>query len=103
MRKTVDLTGKLDRSEPGIITVEETEITVDTSAKTMLKVMAATQEGFTAESIEKVQDLLFDSKGKKSIEGLGLSFDGLVTLLEAAIDLAMPRAEGEAPTQDTTS
>lgn len=99
----VDLTGKLGLSEKPKIKIGDVELTVNTSASSILQLMALSSKEMGAQEILQATDLLFDAKSKKTLDKLDLSLNDLTVVLETAMTLVVGETEGEAETLDTTS
>lgn len=99
----VDLTGKLGLSEKPKIKIGDVELTVNTSASSILQLMALSSKEMGAQEILQATDLLFDAKSKKALDKLDLSLNDLTVVLETAMTLVVGETEGEAETLDTTS
>lgn len=103
MAKNIDLTGKLGLEGMPTITVGDTVLTVDNSARTLLRVLNEVGDEPTAKDMLAAADMIFDKESRKALDQLHLSFEDFARVMEAALDLAMGGAEGEAETPGTTS
>lgn len=102
MARTIDLTGKLGIGErPRVTVAEGVELEVDDSARTIVQVIGMMQGHAEPGRALEACALLFGEDGAERLDALGLPISGLVTLLEAAIDLVMGGGEdqgnGETP------
>lgn len=104
MAKTIDLTEKLGLAGKPTITIDGTTLTIDDSAKNMLRVMEQLDDEPSAKDIIEMCDLIFDAKSREALESLELSFPDFVTVVMTAIDLAVGDVdeEGNALTPATT-
>ena len=90
------LTEKLKFDENPVIEVKGKKLTVNADAETVLQLLDILQtRGETQAAIEAFE-LLFSEKDKKTIKGLKLQFKDYITLLTAAVDLAL----GEDPDKE---
>lgn len=105
MSRSVNLTDKLGLGEKPTIIIGDVVLTVDDSADVMLRVfeLIGAGDGVSVENIMRVSELLFDGPSRKALKKLSLSFVDYTKVVEAAIDLIIGSAEGNAQTQDTTS
>lgn len=87
MAKVVDITEKLNFEEKPVIKIKNTEIKVNNSAETMLKIMGTFQNKSETEAISEATSLLFDKKEKEKLDKLNLSFKDYNTVISTAIDL----------------
>lgn len=109
MSRIIDITNKLNFEEKPIIKVKDIEISANTDAMTMLKVVALFDgegKGIAVNDILAVYNLLFDEKSREKIESLKLSFEDFSTLIiESArmiINNGEESDEGETVTPATT-
>lgn len=100
----VDLTGKLGLAGKPTITIGKTVLTVDNSARTMLRIMEAVGDEPGAKEMMAVAELVFCEKDRKALDALELSFEDFAKVVETAMDLITgDDATGEDQTLDTTS
>lgn len=93
------LTEKLNFNDSPIIEIKGKEITVQSDAETVLKLLDIIQtKGETQAAIE-ASKLLFVEKDQKTIKSLKLSFADYTTLIATAISLAL----GEDPDEEDTT
>lgn len=114
MRKSMDITEKLELDGNPCLVIQGEELEVNADAATMLKVMgmfANNQDDNDQDDVVKktqatlnMYDLLFPEKSKKLIEKKKLSFTDLNRVIEAAVDLIAGSNEpaGETQTHTTT-
>lgn len=114
MRKSMDITEKLELDGNPCLVIQGEELEVNADAATMLKVMgmfANNQDDNDQDDVVKktqvtlnMCDLLFPEKSKKLIEKKKLSFADLNRVIEAAVDLIAGSNEpaGETQTHTTT-
>lgn len=91
------LTDKLAFDSDPVITIKETELTVDSNAETVLKVMDILEEEGEITAIRKCVPLLFNKRDREKIKELGLKMKDYQTLIITAISLAM----GENPDEES--
>lgn len=91
--KRLDITEKLSFDKKPILVIKDKEVEVDNSAMTVLKIMGLMGDDPTPKDITEAYELLFDTKGRKVIEGLKLDFNGLVTVIQSAITLITDNGE----------
>ena len=102
--KVIDITEKLNFEEKPKIKIRDTEITVNNSAVTMLKIMPKIgKKIIEPEAVLEVINLLVAEDEVKKLEELDLSFEDFMTFIESAITLVTGEDdEGEAQTRTTT-
>ncbi len=99
--KKVDITEKLCFNENPVLVIGTIEAEVNSDAETMLQLMGVFSEGGTLEASMKALDLIFKPEDVEKIcelkqGGKKLSAKSLMTIIEAAMDLAMgEEASGE--------
>ena len=103
--KVIDLTEKLNFTEKPKIIIRGTEITVNNSAVTMLKIMPkVSKKKIAPEDVLDIINMLVPAEELRKLEDLGLSFEDFMTFIESAIMLVTGTdGEGEAQTRTTTS
>ena len=102
MRRT-DLTGKLGLEPKPVIAIGDVELTVDDGADNILVLMDIIGDGMSPKGVAQAAALLFDKPSQKKLKDLKLNFGDYATVVEAAMQLVMGGAEGEAETPATTS
>ena len=101
---TVDITEKLGLKGCPTIQVGETVLTVDNSARAVLKLMQIVDgENVTPAQVLEAMDVIFAAEDLEKLDSLNLSFNDLTILLQEAMGLVVGAVEGEAETLDTTS
>lgn len=83
------LTEKLQEDAPQEIDVKGTILTVNTDAKTVLKLMDIVNTKGEVEGALEAIDLLFSKEDRKKIDELKLSMANYTTLLSTAMQLAV--------------
>lgn len=103
--KVIDITEKLNFAEKPKIIIRGTEITVNNSAVTMLKIMPkVSKKKIAPEDVLGVINMLVPAEELRKLEDLELSFEDFMTFIESAIMLVTGTdGEGEAQTRTTTS
>lgn len=90
MAKVIDITDKLSFEDNPALVIKGKKFEVNADAPTVLKIMGL-MKGDNAESIENVlasYELLFSEKTRAEIDKLKkLSFDGLTTIIQEAMNL----------------
>lgn len=96
MRKSIDITEKLELDENPCLIIQGEEFEVNADAATMLKVMgeissaekqsAGSGKG-TVEHVFKLYELIFPEKTRKKFEENRISFRDLSVIIEFALDL----------------
>lgn len=103
MARNVDLTDKLGMAGKPTITIGETVLTVNNSARDALRLMALIgEDGLSPADTDEAVSILFDAKSKKALDALELDFSDYSKVMEAALGLLTGAAEGEGETQATT-
>lgn len=83
------LTEKLQMDEPQEIEIQNTILTVNADAKTVLKLMDIVATKGEVEGALEACDLLFSKEDRKKIDDLKLSMANYTTLLSTAMQLAV--------------
>lgn len=111
MRKSIDITEKLELDENPCLIIQGEELEVNADAATVLKIMGmfkdakSNENGMSqAQYTLKMYNLIFPPKSQKLIEKKKLSFADLQRVIEAAMDLIHgdDEPEGEDQTRTTT-
>ncbi len=83
------LTDKLNFDENPQIEIKGKKVTVNSDAETILKILSATKGKDDADATLAALDLLFSKKDREIINGFKLSMKDYLTLVNAAVALAM--------------
>ena len=104
MGKVIDITDKLSFDESPAIEIRGQRVEVNADAETVLRAMAALEEGTGAKQIISLYQLMFPEESRKIIEELHLQFADFRVLVETAIQLVTGYEEstGNAQTHTTT-
>ena len=104
MGKVIDITDKLSFDESPVIEIRDQRVEVNADAETVLRAMAALEEGTGAKQVISLYQLMFPEESRKIIEGLHLQFADFRVLVETAIQLVTGYEEttGNAQTHTTT-
>lgn len=96
MRKTVDITDKLEFAENPVIIINGTELEVNTDAASVLKVMAlTTDEDFSNGDVDKAVNMLFTKESAKTLREMNLKMKDYQTVVFEAMNLAVGADEGD--------
>ena len=87
MARKVDITDKLTFEGNPILVIKGKELEVNADAPTMLKVMGLVGGNPGPKEIVAMYDLMFLEKARKELDKLKLTFDDLVTVINAAVSL----------------
>lgn len=104
MARMIDLTEKLGLAEkPTIKITDDVTLTVDDSARTIMRVMVLLDNS-GAKEIEEACDLLFNANSKAALDALfSLGFDNYMLVVQTAVDMVVDGVdEGNAQTPATT-
>ena len=104
MGKVIDITDKLRFDENPAIEIRGRKVEVNADAETVLRAMAALEEGTGAKQVISLYQLMFPETSREIIEDLHLQFGDFKTLVETAIQLVTGYEEtaGEGQTHTTT-
>ncbi len=102
--KVIDITEKLNFEEKPKIRIKDTEITINNSATTVLKLLSVLNKGeMSPENVMNAIDLLITPEEMEKLEKLDLSFKDFMTFITSAVGLITgDDGEGEALTCTTT-
>ena len=102
--KVIDITERLNFAEKPKIIIKDTEITVNNSATTILKIMPkVSKKSIDPGDVLDIIDMLVPEEEMKKLDKLCLSFEDFMTFIEAAISLVTGADDaGEALTRTTT-
>ena len=102
MARNVDLTGKLGLGEKPTITIGDTVLMVNDSARNMLQVMKMVKDGIGYDAVADAAALVFDPKSRKALDKLDLSMSDFTEVVSTAVDLIVGGDSGNAGTPATT-
>ncbi|MCR4670583.1 MAG: hypothetical protein K5643_05260 [Saccharofermentans sp.] len=88
MGRVINISNKLDREPRFLIIDEKHKYKVDCTKNAMLKVMAL-ENGDDLEQINEILKILLGNEAIKQIEDMNLPFDNWVTIMKAAMAVAM--------------
>lgn len=87
MARKIDITDKLTFEGNPVLVIKGKELEVNADAPTMLKVMGLVGGNPGPKEIVAMYDLMFQEKTRKELDKLKLTFDDLVTVINAAVSL----------------
>lgn len=87
MARKIDITDKLTFEGNPVLVIKGKELEVNADAPTMLKVMGLVGGNPGPKEIVAMYDLMFPEKARKELDKLKLTFDDLVTVINAAVSL----------------
>ncbi len=83
-----DITDKLELAEDPVLVIKGKEISVNTDAVVMLKLMDILNDGeFTVKKMQEVYEIVFSAKDRKTINSLKLKVNDWRKVVESAIEL----------------
>lgn len=92
-----DITDKLNFEEKPALVIKGEEIEVNSDAPAVLRVMSLMSEKPGPAEITSAYEAMFSEESRRKLEGLNISFKGLVTVIKEAIHLIVgENDEGEA-------
>lgn len=90
MARRADITDKLTFEENPSLIIKNKELEVNSDAPTMLRVMDLMEDGNVgAKDLIGVYKMIFPEKSQKEIEGMKLSFNDLIVVVQEAVRLIM--------------
>lgn len=98
MAKVVDITDKLTFDGNPFLRIKDTEIEVNASAPSVIKIMNLRKaEKFDEKAINEMCNLIFPGESMKKVNALNLCFSDLLIVIEAAVNLAVggEKSQGE--------
>ena len=87
MARKVDITDKLTFDGNPVLVIKGKELEVNADAPTMLKVMGLVGGNPGPKEIVAMYDLMFPEKSREELDKMKLTFDDLVTVINAAVSL----------------
>lgn len=93
-----DLTEKLKFNEDPVLVVKDVELTINSDAEAVLKLMSILQEKVEVSGATEVLDLLMSEKDRKKLSALHLKIEDYGVVVQTAIKLAMGDDPDEADT-----
>ena len=87
MARKVDITDKLTFDGNPFLVIKGKELEVNADAPTVLKVMGVVGGNPGPKEIVATYDLMFPEKARKELDKMKLTFDDLVTVINAAVSL----------------
>ena len=96
MSKIIDITDRLSFDEDPKIKIKDKELTINTDATTVLKVIGLVgNDDLNMDDILSAYKLLFSESDQKNIEKMKLKFDDFVTLIKTAMSCAAGKTGDE--------
>lgn len=92
---TVDITEKLSFEKRPVLLIRNERLTVNDSAKSMLKVMGNFETKSAIEAVTESVDILFSPKDKKKLENMHLNYRDYATVVKAAMSLVQGKNPNE--------
>lgn len=92
-----DLTEKLNFADDPILVIKGVELTVNSDAETVLKLMDVIETKGEVAGAREAMDLLLSEKDRKKLSGLRLKIDDYVEAVKAAVALALGDDPEEEP------
>ena len=94
MARKVDITDKLSFEGNPILVIKGKELEVNGDAPTMLKIMGMTSGGkMENEDIKEAYELLFSEEARKEIDGIKLSVNDWMLVVQEAMTLVTGEEE----------
>ena len=93
-----DLTEKLKFDEDPKLVIKDVELTINSDAAAVLRLLSVFQAAGEAEGAVKAEELLLSEKDRKKLAGLHLKMDDYLEVMKAAVQLAMGTDPGEEST-----
>lgn len=100
MGKVIDLSEKLSFDEKPEIHINDTVISVNDDAKTVLEIMGLSNTGDEIEMVQKGIGLLFNKSELKKLDALHLNFKDYTEVFRTAMSLATGVDESELEEQE---
>lgn len=95
MAKVVDITEKLSFEQNPVLKIRDTEVEVNSDAKTVLEIMGNFKTKSEIEASLDSVEKLFGKTDREKLEGLNLQFKDYMAVISAAMDLVMGDSQGE--------
>ena len=89
MAKVIDITDRLDFDQNPVIRIKDTDIEINATAETMLRIMGMIGRVTSndPEAIMEMTTLLFGKEGLETLLATGISFKDLLKIIQFTVDL----------------
>ena len=104
MAKVIDITDRLDFDQNPVIRIKDTDIEINATAETMLRIMGMIGRVTSndPEAIMEMTTLLFGKEGLETLLATGIFFKDLLKIIQVAVNLVTgDDDEGEVETRTT--
>ena len=85
--KKIDITDRLNFEENNCLIIKGKEIEVNSDAPSMLKVLQFMSGDAGAKEVNEAYETLFPAASREKLAKLKLSFDDLIVVIKAAVEL----------------